>query len=165
MWNSMSSTPWIKAKKCEGIIGLWEKDILDNFKNQNQRKKNFWIPSLSFLGQSWHAPTSQAWLTAWLVLVRWHLERPMYDFKNSFPMVLSTFIKQYIFFWAWFHSVPGKAPTSLYQYRIIRGVPYVLLLPYTRKPVKIFFKEQEKFHVCAIDTLTYSEWTLRLPMH
>ena len=33
-----------------------------------------------------------------LVLVRWQLERPMYDFKNSFSPDLYTFIEQNIFF-------------------------------------------------------------------
>ena len=32
------------------------------------------------------------------VLVRWHLKRPMYDFKNSFSLIFSTFIEQNTFF-------------------------------------------------------------------
>ena len=32
-----------------GIIGLWKKYILDYFDYQNQGKKIFWIPVLSFL--------------------------------------------------------------------------------------------------------------------
>ena len=85
-------TLWIQAQKC-GIIGLWRKHILDNFDNQNQGEKIFWISTLSFLGLSWHAPINPAWRAGWPMLVRWQLERPMYNFKNSFLMVFSTFIE------------------------------------------------------------------------
>ena len=34
----------------------------------------------------------------WPVLVRWQLKRPMYDFKNSFPLLLYAFKEQNIFF-------------------------------------------------------------------
>ena len=36
MWNSIHNV--IQAQKCGGIIGLWKKNILDNFDNQNQGK-------------------------------------------------------------------------------------------------------------------------------
>ena len=53
---------------------------------------------MSFWGPSWHAPSKPAWWAGQQVLVRWQLERPMYDFKNYFPLIFATFIEQNIFF-------------------------------------------------------------------
>ena len=47
-----SCTLWIQAQKFGAIIGLWKKNILNNFDNQNQEKKNFWIRRLFFWGPS-----------------------------------------------------------------------------------------------------------------
>ena len=40
----------------------------------------------------------QAEWASQLVLVRWQLKRPMYDFKIFFPLLLNVFIEQNIFF-------------------------------------------------------------------
>ena len=94
---------------------LWKKYILDDFDNQNQGKKNCWIPTLSFWGPSWHAPINSAWWANQPVLLRWQLQRPMCDFKNSFsPAFLYIHRAKYIFsrdmfrlphFWAKIHGV------------------------------------------------------------
>ena len=80
----LPNTPWIQAMKCGGIICIWKKYILDNFDKQNQGKKIFWIPTLSFWRPCWHAPLNPAWWAGRPALVRWKLERTMYHFKNYF---------------------------------------------------------------------------------
>ena len=47
-------------------------------------RKNFWNCTLSFWWVGWTAPIMPAGWARQAVQVRWQLERPMYDFKNTF---------------------------------------------------------------------------------
>ena len=119
------------------IIGLWKKCILDNFDMQNQGKKNFWIPTLSFWGLSWHAPLNPAWRAGWLVLVRWQLERPMYDFKNSFPLILSIFIEQNIFFPETYNALTISEPDfTVYTAYLCIALPCRSFWPFFHLTIK-----------------------------
>ena len=164
MWH----TPWIQAQKYGGIIGGWKKCILDNFDNQNQGKKFFWNPTLSFWGPSCHATINPAWRAGWPVLVKWQHERPMYDLKNSFS---SAFVyihrAKYVFsrnmfclphFWAKIHGVTCKhrwvrKSGAIEHKSLFRGVVVPSGVGLSGRVLRYFsltkdFKGYKPFHCC-----------------